>query len=79
MPKKERFTQDDAAKVPLPAALPILPPGTEDHTDYGYILDWMRRDMPDDEILYSPEAPPTVEKQWAAGVKAQFKFGKAPK
>jgi hypothetical protein len=79
MPKKEPFIPDDATGVPLPAALPILPAGAEDRTDYGYILDWMRRGMPDEEIFYSADAPATTEEQWALGVKAKFEFTKENK
>lgn len=74
MSKKDRYTRDNVVEVPLPLALPVLPPGTEDRTDYGYILDWMRRGMPNNEIAYSSDAPPTSEKHWAAGVEAKFRF-----
>jgi hypothetical protein len=79
MPKKDRYMHGNGTEVPLPVALPVLPPGTEDHTDYGYILDWMRRGMPEEEIVYSSDAPPTTEKQWATGIASRFEFTKAKK
>jgi len=79
MPKKERSMPLNPSEIPLPPALPILPDGTEDQTDYGYILDWMRRGMPDDEIFYSPDAPATTREQWVSGVRAGIEFTKENK
>ena len=46
----------------------------EDQTDYAALLAWADSGMPDSEIHYPEDAPPTTREQWGDAREATFRF-----